>query len=270
MASAQQESILKAYEVYVPAGIPFVEILFKVIFLLVLSLYISFGFYLNSIDPPPQEISEKIDRIKTQFLIQEKKKVVEVKPKPKKKKIEKKKSLDKPEKPIDLTKKPELKQKVDDIKPAVTTRKRVRRVYGLKRVYSKGIGAGGSLANAVVGKLGNTIEKEVDTVAVTKEEIKGEVVSTTTVTTAPRFKKRVKPEYTQEMLDNEVEGVIRVKVLVDVDGKVKKAIALNDLDFGSKEVAVKACFKMLFEPARRGDEPVAVWIIIPIKFVLLG
>ncbi|GAG12581.1 unnamed protein product, partial [marine sediment metagenome] len=249
-------------------GIPFVEILFKVIFLLVLSLFIGFGLYLNSIEPLHQEISEKIDRIKTQFLIQEKKKVVEEKPKPKKKKIKKKKA----EKPVDLTKKPIMKQKVDDIKPTVTTtRKKVRRVYGLKRVYSKGIGAGGSLANAVVGKLGNTLEKEVDTVTVTKEEIiKGEVVSTTTVTTAPRFKKRVKPEYTQEMLDNEVEGVIKVKVLVDVDGRIKKAIALNNLGFGSKEIAVKACFKMLFEPAKRGDVPVAVWIIIPIKFVLLG
>ena len=122
-----------------------------------------------------------------------------------------------------------------------------------------------------MGKLGNTLEKEVDTVTATKEEIiKGEVVSTTTVTTAPRFKKRVKPEYTQEMLDNKMEGVIKVKVLVDVDGKIKKAIAFNDLGFGSKEIAVKACFKMLFEPAKRGDVPVAVWIIIPIKFVLLG
>lgn len=268
MSSTQQVSILKTYEIYVPRGVPFVEILFKVIFLLVLSLFIGFGLYLNSIEPLHQEISEKIDRIKTQFLIQEKKKVVEEKPKPKKKKIEKKKA----EKPVDLTKKPLLKQKVDDIKPAVTTtRKKVRRVYGLKKVYSKGIGAGGSLANAVVGKLGNTLEKEVDTVTATKEEIiKGEVVSTTTVTTAPRFKKRVKPEYTQEMLDNEVEGVIKVKVLVDVDGRIKKAIALNNLGFGSKEIAVKACFKMLFEPAKRGDVPVAVWIIIPIKFVLLG
>ena len=268
MSSNSKASILKTYEVYVPVRMPFVEVLFKAVFIVVLSLFIGFGLYLNGIEPPVQQIAEKIDRIKTQFLIEEKKRIVKEEPKPKKKKVKKKK----PEKPIDLTKKPIMKQKVDDIKPTVTTtRKKVRRVYGLKRVYSKGIGAGGSLANAVVGKLGNTLEKDVDTVTATKEEvIKGEVVSTTTVTTAPRFKKRVKPEYTQEMLDNEIEGVIKVKVLVDVDGRIKKAIALNDLGFGSKEIAVKACFKMLFEPAKRGDVPVAVWIIIPIKFVLLG
>jgi protein TonB len=270
MSSEQQVSILKTYEVYVPAKMPVAEILFKTVFVVVLSLFIGFGLYLNGIEPPVQQIAEKIDRIKTQFLIEEKKKVI--KAEPKKKEIKKKKVKKKPEEPVDLTKKPVMKPKLDDIKSTVTTtRKKVRRVYGLKRVYSKGIGAGGSLANAVVGKLGNTLEKDVDTVTATKEEIiKGEVVSTTTVTTAPRFKRRVKPEYTQEMLDNEIEGVIKVKVLVDVDGKIKKAIALNDLGFGSKDIAVKACFKMLFEPAKRGDVPVAVWIIIPIKFVLLG
>lgn len=267
MRPDQQSSFLKTYEVYVTTGTPFVESLFKAIFLTILTMFIGFGLFLNSIEPSPQMISEKIDKIKTQFLIQERKKVVEVKKKPKKKKIEKKKPK---EKPIDLTKKPELKKKVDDINRKIVKKKKVRRVYGLKKVYSKGLGSGGSLSDAVIGKLGTTLNKEVDTIKATKDDIRGEVVSATTVTQAPRFKKRVKPEYTQEMLENGVEGVIKVKVLVDVDGKVKKAIALNDLGFGSKNLAVKACFKMLFEPARRGDEPVAVWIIIPIRFVLLG
>ena len=59
-------------------------------------------------------------------------------------------------------------------------------------------------------------------------------------------------------------------VLIDVDGKVKDAIVLNDLGFGSAELARKACFDALFEPARRGAEAVAVWITIPIRFELLG
>ncbi len=263
MTQDMKSQYLKAYELYVPTATPLVERLFKIIFSAVLALFIGGGLYLNSVEPIPQQISEKIARIKTQFLIQEKKKA-EVKKE--KKKIKKKKPK---EKPVDLTKKPELKQKMEDVRPKVK-KKKVRRVYGLKRVYSKGIGSGGSLSDAVVGKLGNTINKEVDTITATKEEIKGEVVSATTVTTAPRFKKRVKPEYTKEMLDNKIEGVIKVKVLVDVDGKIKKARALNDLGHGSKNIAVKACFSMLFEPAKRGDEPVAVWIIIPIRFKLLA
>lgn len=257
----QKTKFLVAYEVYVPTSAPFVERLFGVIFVAVLSVFIGLGLYLNSIKSLPQQFTDRIEKIRTQFLIQEQKR----QPAPKKKEPKKE------EKPIDLTKKPELKQPVDDIKPKTEDiPKPVRRVYGLKKVYSKGIGAGGSLSDAVVGKLGNTLNKDIDTITATKEDVKGEVVSTTTVTVAPRFKKQVKPEYTQQMLDNKVEGVIRVKVLVDVDGRIKKAIAMNDLGYGSKEGAVKACFAMEFEPAMRVDQPVAVWIIIPIKFVLLG
>jgi len=137
MSSDRQASILKAYEVYVPSRMPVAEVLFKVVFILVLSLFIGFGLYLNGIEPPVQQIAEKIDRIKTQFLIEEKKKVAEEKPKPKKKEIKKKKVEKKPEEPVDLTKKPLLKQKVDDIKPTTTTtRKKVRRVYGLRRALA--------------------------------------------------------------------------------------------------------------------------------------
>ncbi len=267
MTAQQQYYLLKAYEVYITTGTPFLENLFKVIFLSVLALFIALGLFLNSIQPVPQEMSEKISKIKTQFLIKEEKKIVKVKKKPPEKKVEKKKPK---EKPVDLAKETELQKKVDDIKKTVVKKKKVRRVYGLKKVYSKGLGSGGSLSEAVIGKLGNTLNKDVDTVTATKKDIKGEVVSATTVTSAPRFKKRVKPEYSQEMLQNRVEGTIKVKILVDIDGTVKKAIALNDLGFGSKELAVKACFAMLFEPAMRGKEPVTVWIIIPIKFILLG
>ncbi len=264
MTKLQQTSYLKAYEVYVLTGTPLVERLFKVILLVILAIFIGLGLYLRTIEPSAQKIADRLSRMKTQFLIQEKKKVKKVEKKPEKKKKKKPKK-----KPIDLTKKPELKKKIDDIKKIKPKKKKVRRVYGLKKVYSKGIGSGGSLTDAVIGKLGNTINKEVDTITATKEQVKGEVVSATTVTVAPRFKKRVKPEYSKVMLENKIEGVIKVKVLVDVDGKIKKARALNDLGFGSKEIAVQACFKMLFEPAMRDEEPVAVWIIIPIRFQLL-
>jgi len=268
MALPERDSYLKGYEIYTHSGPSFGEALFQIIFFLVLSVFVGFGFYLKTIKIVPPSISERIEQVKTRFLIEEKKPVA-IKEKPRLKPIEKKPVN---EEPIDLTKNPVLKEKVDDIQEdrAVAVKNPVKRVYGLRRVYSRGIGAGGSLADAVVGKLGNTLNKEVDTVTATKEEIKGQLVSTTTVTTAPSFIKKVKPEYTQEMLDNKIEGVIKVKVLVDIDGKVKKAIALDDLGYGSRDVAVKACFEMLFEPAKRVDEPVAVWIIIPIKFVLLG
>ncbi len=206
-------------------------------------------------------------KVNTHFLITE-----EEKPKIKKrvkKKIEKKKNMKK-EKPIDLTQKPKIAQKIDDIYKNKKKSKKVRRVYGLKKVYSKGIGSGGNMSNAVIGKIGNTTNKEVDTIIATKEEIKGTIVSIATITTAPVYKKRVKPEYSKEMIENNIQGVIKVKVLVDIDGKVKKSKALNDLGFNSATMAMKATLKMLFTPAMRGDCPVATWIIIPIRFVVIG
>jgi len=172
--------------------------------------------------------------------------------------------------PVDLTTKPKLAQKTDDPQEPQPDKKPVRRVYGLRKVYSKGIGAGGAMDDAVVGKLGNTINKDFDTTTASEEEIKGRIVSTTTVTKAPRFKKRAKPAYTEAMLEHKVEGVVRVKVLVDVDGKVKKALALNDIGFTAAKQAIQASLQMEFFPAQRGDEPVAVWIVVPIRFVMLS
>jgi TonB family protein len=126
------------------------------------------------------------------------------------------------------------------------------------------------MSDAVIGKLGNTINKDFDTLVATDEEIKGQIVSTTTVTAAPRFRKRVMPNYTPEMIDNRIEGVVKVKALVDIDGKVKKAEALNDLGFEAARQALDASLAMEFDPAMRGKEPVAVWIIIPIRFVMIG
>lgn len=265
MAYNKEDSYLKAYEIYVPTGTPLVERIFKAIMVSTVGMFLGLGIYFRTIQPEPQKLEEKIRRINTQFLIKEKKVAL---PEKKIEKPEKKKPKD-DVKPVDLTKKPEMGQKEDDIQKKESP-KRVRRVYGLRKVYSKGLGAGGALSDAVVGKLGNTLNKDVDTLNATPEDLKGEVVSVTTITSSPRFLKKVKPEYTEEMIKNKIEGVIKVKVLVDIDGKVKKAIALNDLGFGSGERAINACNSMLFEPAMRGNEPVAVWIIIPIKFVLLG
>jgi protein TonB len=164
-----------------------------------------------------------------------------------------------------------LAEKRDEIQvKEAPEEKPVRRVYGLKKVYSRGLGAGGSLSDAVIGKLGNTIHTEIDTISATEQELKGVVVSTTTVTQAPRFKKTVKPEYTKEMVEQKLEGVVKLKILVDIDGKVKKATVIADIGLNSAEKALEATKKMEFIPAMRGDEAVAVWIIIPIRFIMVS
>lgn len=232
------------------------------------SLILSFGFgiFLTGIKPAPLQIHEKISQLKTRFLIQEEPKSAAGVTAP----VKKAEAKPSPKRAVDLTRNPKLKAEEDVVAEKVEDPKPVRRVYGLRKVYSKGLGTGGSLADAVVGKLGNTLDKEVDTLTATSQEIKGKVVSVTTIVQAPKFMKIVKPEYTSEMLKNDVEGVVKVKVLVDVDGKVKKAQALNDLGFDAAKQALKASLAMEFSPAMRDDGPVAVWIIIPVRFVLLG
>ncbi len=213
-------------------------------------------------------------RIRTTFMLQQR---TEPKPEPEPKSVPEKKvkkAKPEPEKEVvDLTQKPKLDQSHEDIKKPDSKkkkRKKVRRVYGVKKIYSKGIGSGGSAADAVVGKYGNTLKKDVDTVTATEEQLKGELASVTTVTSAPRVKKKPRISYTEQMREHKVEGVIKARVLVDIDGTVKKISLLNDLGHGSAQQAVSVCRQMEFVPAKRGNEPVATWIIIPIRFELLS
>ncbi|MDO5575824.1 MAG: energy transducer TonB [Fibrobacter sp.] len=174
--------------------------------------------------------------------------------------------------PKDLTSNQVHSRYDDDIaeKNDVPDGKKVRRVYGVKKVYSRGIGVSGDANDAIVGKRGNTLKTEIDTFTATNDELDGELVSITAVTRYPKLKFQVKPEYTKEMLEKKIEGVIRVKILIDTDGKVKKAIALNDLGYGSGKKVHEACLKLEFEPALAGQTPVAVWYLIRFRFEMLN
>jgi hypothetical protein len=245
---------------------------FSPIMLLSLFFFGWSGWYMHTHNPPPISIPEQLSRMQqTQFIIDEPKPVPKIeKPRPV---VEKKVEQPLPQEPIDLTKNPILNQPKDDIvdNPVPQQQQKpVRRVYGLKKVYSTGIGASGNASDAVIGKLGNTLDTDIDTITATESDLKSPPVSITTLTTPPRQKTVVKPEYTKEMLENKIEGVVRVKVLIDIDGKVKQAIVLDDLGFGTKEAVAKACFASLFVPGFVGDRPVSVWIQLKFRFEMLN
>lgn len=170
-----------------------------------------------------------------------------------------------------LEKAPEpVRQQETAAEPAPAAQKTVvvRKVYGLKRVFAQGLGAGGSGEAAVVSKLGNTLEKEPDTLTATRDEVRGEVASVSAVTAKPAPLSIVKPEYTEEMKKHRIQGVISARILVDIDGRVKRIEVLNDLGHGTREAVEEACRKLLFKPAMQGDKPVAVWIVFKFRFVL--
>ena len=243
---------------------------FHVILIVILLFLFLLGFIAHDIKARNPKAFTSFRALKTSFTMPKQKekpkppKVIKKKPKPKPK------PQKEPEKVYDLTKNPVLQAKVDVEAPKEPQKKKPKPIYGVKTVYSKGLGKGGSMEDAVVGKQGNTTNKAFDTTVATEKDLLGEVVAASTITQAPKFKKRVKPKITAEIKKSGVSGVVRVKVLVDIDGKVKKAIATNDLGFGTKEEAIKACLKMEFSPAYRKKEKVAVWIIIPIRFEKLG
>lgn len=174
--------------------------------------------------------------------------------------------------PKDLISNPVHSRYGDDIaeKDDAPEKKKVRRVYGVKKVYSRGIGVSGDVNDAIAGKKGNTLKTEIDTFTVKNDELDGELVPITAVTNYPKLKFQIKPEYTKEMLEKKIEGVISVKVLIDTDGKVKKAIVLNDLGYGSRMKVHETCLKLVFEPALVGQTPVAVWYLIRFRFEMLN
>jgi outer membrane biosynthesis protein TonB len=241
--------------------------LFGVISTLTIALFFGTGLYLKTVkQPPAAEFDEKkMEMIKTQFLIAETKKPQPPKPKAQPEKKPETKEV------VDLTKAPVLNQKADFTAPQTpqATTRTARPVYGLRRVFSTGLGAGGSASDAVIGKRGNTLDKDIDTLTPTKQDMKGQLVSITTVSTPPRLKHDVKPEYTKDMIAAKVEGVIKAELLVDIDGKVKEIKILNDLGFGTRERARDAFLQWEFDPAMRDNKPVATWITYSIRFVLL-
>jgi protein TonB len=260
IAMAQdRESTLKAFEVYIPTNTSFVENVFGGVLITMLGLFLGLGFFLHTVKALPESLERKISEITTRFVIEEKK------PAP----VEKKRAA--ALKPLDLTQKPLLAQKQDNTptEPQPVNAPPVRRVYGLRRVFSVGLGASGSMSDAVIGKLGNTLNAPVDTITATRADLKGALVPITTVTSAPVAKNVVKPEYTKEMKDAKVEGVIKANLLIDVDGRVKDVRILNDLGYGTKERAREAFLQWTFEPAKRDGTPVAVWISYSIRFVFI-
>ncbi|MCX5748114.1 MAG: TonB family protein [Proteobacteria bacterium] len=59
-----------------------------------------------------------------------------------------------------------------------------------------------------------------------------------------------------------IEGVIKVKLVVDATGKVKSSVLLTRLGYGLDELALARAAKLVFEPARdTDDQPVASLIV---------
>jgi|GEM_PF-5859078 len=96
--------------------------------------------------------------------------------------------------------------------------------------------------------------------------LKGKLVSVTRLTRMPILTVAAKPEYTAEMQRRNLAGKLKAKVLVDSDGKVKDAVVLADLGYGTREAGLAALRKLEFDPGYADGAAVAVWIPFTFTF----
>jgi TonB family protein len=80
---------------------------------------------------------------------------------------------------------------------------------------------------------------------------------------------QVKPRYPESARRAGAQGVTTLRVRVLENGRVSDVIVEQSAGFRDLDTAaMDAVKKWLFEPARRGKEAVAVWVMLPVKFEL--
>ena len=77
-----------------------------------------------------------------------------------------------------------------------------------------------------------------------------------------------KPDYPEIAKRAGVEGTVFVKILIDKDGKPKKAVVIKSSADMFNEVSIAAAMKCVFTPAIQNKHPISVWLVMPFKFKL--
>jgi|TARA_B100000809_G_scaffold51047_1_gene46178 protein TonB len=85
----------------------------------------------------------------------------------------------------------------------------------------------------------------------------------------PRPITPIKPVYPDIAQEAGIEGQVLIQCFIDKTGRVKETIVIRGVpNTGLNESAVAALRKTRFRPARQRENPVGVWITIPINFKL--
>lgn len=85
----------------------------------------------------------------------------------------------------------------------------------------------------------------------------------------PRGGYQVRPSYPPSARRLGIEGTALLRVYVAVDGQVTEVLV--DQSAGHPDLdraAVEAVRRWRFEPGRRGKEPIGMWVLLPVQFVL--
>ena len=95
------------------------------------------------------------------------------------------------------------------------------------------------------------------------------VFSVGSVTVRPQILGRPTPGYTDEARRNQIEGSVKVSVLLKADGAVSDIKVARGLGYGLDEKAIEAARQLRFVPAQKDGHPVSVRVSLDFKFSLL-
>ena len=95
------------------------------------------------------------------------------------------------------------------------------------------------------------------------------VFSVSNVTTRPQILGRPTPGYTEEARRAQVEGAVRLSVVLNADGAVSTISVVRGLGYGLDEKAIEAARGLRFVPAQKDGYRVSVRVFIEFKFTLL-
>jgi TonB family protein len=68
------------------------------------------------------------------------------------------------------------------------------------------------------------------------------------------------PLFTEAARANKVQGVVRVRILIDSSGAVREVVIMRGLPDGLNEQAIRAAYQMHFRPALKNGQQVSYWM----------
>lgn len=142
----------------------------------------------------------------------------------------------------------------------------VKKVFGVSR---KSIQAADSDTSAISVKAGNTVAKEQDNLELDPNDEDSLPIPADDFLITEDVSRVYAPSgsnRTDEARREGTIGVISVSVLIDTNGLVREAKALNELPHGLTQRAIELALQFRFRPAKIGDQTVAVRRVLEISF----
>jgi len=84
----------------------------------------------------------------------------------------------------------------------------------------------------------------------------------------PRLKRGVKPLYPKELLSERIGGVVRMRVLLDVNGHVTVLEVIESDRKEFEESAKQAAEQFIYEAPTKDGKPVNTQFVLPIRFAI--